>query len=91
MEGLSSSNTKAGRYQRACLELLYEHQADGALPTSIRFLFYELTDRDVIPKAYHHPDGTERPRTPGQDISDAVGVLREAALIPWDWIVDETR
>ena len=91
MEGLSKETTKAGRLQRACLVLLREHEADGALPTSIRFLFYELLDRGVIPKVYRKADGTARPRTPGQDISDAVGVLREAALIPWDWIVDETH
>ena len=91
IDGLSVSDTKKGRLQRACLGLLREHEADGALPTSIRFLFYELTDRDVIPKAYIGPDGKERRRTPGQDISDAVNVLREAALVPWAWIVDETR
>jgi hypothetical protein len=45
----------------------------------------------VIPKVYRKPDGTERKRTPGQDISDAVNVLREAGLVPWGWIVDETR
>ncbi len=44
MEGLSKPDTKAGRYQRACLELLREHEAEGAIPTSIRFLFYELLD-----------------------------------------------
>jgi hypothetical protein len=39
---LSKPHTKAGRIQRACLELIREHEADGALPTSVRFLFYEL-------------------------------------------------
>jgi hypothetical protein len=91
MKGLSKEATKAGRLQRACLELLHEHEADGALPTSIRFLFYELLDRGVIEKAYRYPDGTEKKRTPSQDISDAVNVLREAGFIPWSWIVDETR
>jgi hypothetical protein len=91
MDGLSKSNTKTGQLQRACLELLREHEQDGALPTSIRFLFYELLDRGVVPKAYRKPDGTPRPRTPSQDISEAVKRLREAGLIPWSWIVDETR
>ncbi len=90
-DGLSKEGTKAGRLQRACLALLREHEDDGALPTSIRFLFYELLDRGVIPKVYRKPDGTERKRTPGQDISDAVNVLRELGLVPWNWIVDETR
>jgi hypothetical protein len=85
MERLSKETTKAGRLQRACLALLHEHEADGALPTSIRFLFYELLDRGVIPKTY-----PGKVRTPSQDIADAVKRLREAG-IPWDWIVDETR
>jgi hypothetical protein len=91
MDGLSKETTKKGRLQRACLDLLAEHEDDGAIPTSIRFLFYELLGRGVIPKVYRHPDGTEKKRTPGQDISDAVGVLREAGRIPWTYIVDETR
>jgi len=91
MEGLSKPGTKAGRVQRACLALLREHEADGALPTSIRFLFYELTDRSVIPKVYRYADGRAKARRPDQDISVAVNVLREAGLIPWSWIVDETR
>jgi hypothetical protein len=91
MDGLSRETTKAGRLQRACLELLAEHEADDALPTSIRFLFYELIDRGVIPKAYRRPDGTERARKPSQDISDATKVLREASIVPWGWLVDESR
>src|SRR5215213_4705955 len=91
MEGLSKPNTKAGRLQRACLGLLAEHEEDGAIPTSNRFLFYELESRGIIPKDYRTPDGTKRPRTPGQDVSDAVYVLRELGIVPWDYIVDETR
>ena len=90
-DGLSKETTKKGRLQRVCLDLLREHESDGALPTSIRFLFYELLDRGVIPKVYRKRDGTERKRTPAQDISDAVNVLRETGLVPWSWIVDETR
>ena len=91
MDGLSAETTNKGRLQRACLALLREHEEDGALPTSIRFLFYELLDRGVVPKAYRHADGTPRPRKPDQYISEAVNLLREAGLIPWSWIVDETR
>jgi hypothetical protein len=32
----SAPNTKSGKLQRACLDLLAEHERDGALPTSIR-------------------------------------------------------
>jgi hypothetical protein len=90
-EALSRPNTKKGRLQRACLALLREHEADGALPTSIRFLFYELEGRGVIPKAYRKPDGTEGKRKPSQDVSEALTVLRELGSVPWDWIVDESR
>jgi hypothetical protein len=88
---LSRHNTKAGRLQRACLALLLEHQADGALPTSGRFLFYELEQRGVIPKAYLDGDGRKLARQPGQDVSRALTHLRQCGLVPWAWIVDETR
>src|SRR5215213_9197624 len=93
MTELSKPSTKAGRLQRACLALLREHEEQGAIPTSIRFLFYELLDRGVIPKFYRDENGAEKKRTPSQDISDAVTVLREldSEPIPWSWIVDETR
>ena len=91
MDGLSSPNSKRGQLQRACLDLLKEHEADGSIPTSLRFLFYELVGRGEIPKAYRNPDGTEKSRKPSQDISVAVTHLRELGLVPWEWIVDETR
>jgi hypothetical protein len=40
---LSKPESKAGRLQRVCLDLLHEHESDGAIPTSARFLFYELS------------------------------------------------
>ena len=64
MRALSAPGTKAGRLQRACLELLAEHEADGAIPTGIRFLFYELESRGVIPKDYRDANGRKRARTP---------------------------
>src|SRR5215208_3631820 len=91
VDGLSKEGTKAGHLQRHCLALLHEHEEVGAIPTSVRFLFYELYDRGVVPKVYRNPDGTARKRTPSQDISDAIMVLREAGVVPWTWIVDETR
>jgi hypothetical protein len=84
-EKLSAPNTKAGRLQRSCLELIKEHRQDGAIPTSIRFLFYELEGRGIIPKTYPGK------RQPGQDVSEAMTHLREAGLVDWDEIVDETR
>jgi hypothetical protein len=90
-ELLSKPTTKKGRLQRACLGLIGEHERDGAIPTSIRFIFYELEGRAIIPKQYLREDGTKAPRQPGQDVSEAMTHLREVGLVPWSWIVDETR
>ena len=70
---------------------MQQHQLNGALPTNGRFVFYELEQDGVIPKAYFDADGTKRARPPSQDVTDALTDLRKAGLIPWDWIVDETR
>jgi hypothetical protein len=90
-EKLSRPNTKAGRLQRACLNLYLGHLRDGALPTSARFLVYELEDRGIVPKVYRKADDTPCAHTPAQDISDALTHLREVGLIPWEHTVDETR
>jgi hypothetical protein len=88
---LSPPDTKAGRLQRACLALLRRHEHEGTIPTNGRFLFYELEQEGVVPKAYRDADGNKRPRTAAQDISDATMRLRRLGLVPWDWILDETR
>jgi hypothetical protein len=90
-EMLSAPESKKGRLQRACLELLREHEHDDALPTNGRFLFYELEQQGVIPKWYLNERGSKRARQPAQDLSDALMVLRRRGLVPWDWIIDETR
>jgi hypothetical protein len=91
LNDLSAPDTKAGKLQRACLALLQQHERDGTIPTNGRFLFYELEQQGVIPKAYRDASGNKRPRTPAQDISDATMRLRELGLVPWDWILDESR
>src|SRR5215471_15351173 len=83
---LSKPESKAGRLQRIVLELLREHEGAGAIPTSARFLFYELVQRGVLSK---EKKGTGR--RPDQDLHEALTRLRDDELIPWDWIVDETR
>ncbi len=83
---LSAPGTKAGNLQRACLELLRQHERDGALPTNGRFLFYELEQMGVVPK---HNEGMKR--TPSQDVSEATMRLRQEGLVPWEWILDESR
>ena len=91
---LSAPDSKAGKLQLACLDLLREHQRKGEIPTNGRFLFYELEQRGVIPKKYDgiNPDtGKKWARTPLQDVSVATMHLRDCGLIPWHWIEDETR
>jgi hypothetical protein len=93
MTELSKPSTKAGRLQRACLQLIREHEADGAIPTSNRFLFYELVSRGVVPKAFYDANGKEKSRGPAKNVADATWHVRRHRpdLLPMDWIVDETR
>jgi hypothetical protein len=86
-----AAHTKIGQLRKACLGKIREHDAAGAIPTNGRFLFYELEQEGKIPKAYLHPDGSKRARQPGQDVSVALMDLSDAGLVPWEWIIDETR
>jgi hypothetical protein len=96
---LSDPNSKKGKLQRACLDVLRQHEREylrtgDGLPTNGHFVFYELEQTGIVPKQY---DGlnpkTGKPwrRTPLQDVSDALMHLREVGLVPWWWIEDETR
>jgi hypothetical protein len=91
MTSLSREDTKAGRLQRACLAKHAEHKTRGELPTNATFVFYELEQDGDIPKKYVNAAGETRARTPRQDVSDALMVLRQIGAIPWDDITDETR
>jgi hypothetical protein len=77
--------SKIGELRLALLELLNEHERDDALPTSSRFLFYELIQRGILSKE------SKGARRPDQDLHVALTQLRESGEVPWDWIVDETR
>jgi hypothetical protein len=79
---------KAGLLRRAVYELLLEHEAAGELPTSNRFLFYELRQRSG--PLYGHKSRSGG-RSEDQNLSDASTWLRHEGLMPWDWIADETR
>ena len=83
---LSAPTTKSGKLQRVLLALLKGPKQLGAdaLPTSNRFLYYELGQMGVIDK----DSGLQRPDNP---IIVALTRLREIGLVPWPWIVDETR
>ena len=47
---LSAPGSKSGRLQRALLALFREHERSGGLPTSGRFLWYELVNRGIVDK-----------------------------------------
>src|SRR5215467_13985535 len=85
--GLSRPDSAAGKLQRILLRLLREHERDGALPTNGRFLFYELVGLKVVSKEKKQGRG----RRNDQDMHDALTHLRDKGIVPWDWIVDETR
>jgi hypothetical protein len=78
--------TKIGTLRDLLIKLLLEHERDGALPTSGRFLFYELVQRGHLSK-----ERKKRGRRPDQDMCDALTDIRESGLVPWTWIADETR
>jgi hypothetical protein len=75
-------DSKIGRVRIALIYLLDQHRRDGALPTSVRFLFYELVMQRIVAKEGDRPD---------KIVSAALTDLREDGLVPWDDIVDETR
>src|SRR5262249_16085529 len=77
--------SKIGALRDLLLALLQEHERDGALPTSARFLFYELVQCGQLSK---ERTGARRP---DQNLHDALTDIREDGRVPWDWIVDETR
>jgi hypothetical protein len=50
VDRLSPPNTAKGQLQRELLNRLDVHEREGTLPTSARFLFYELVQLGVVPK-----------------------------------------
>ncbi len=81
---LSAEHTAKGQLQRACLEVIDRYEAAGELPTSARFIYYDLRQAG-------YPLKDHDARRPDQDVIDAVKHLRDAELVPWNWISDETR
>lgn len=89
---LSRPSTAKGRLQRAALCVLLEHEANDALPTSTRFVFYELEQCGVLTK--ERPPlrpGAKGQRRPDQPLAEAIKHLRDVGVVPWGWITDQTR
>jgi len=80
-----SPTSKLGRIRVVLFDLLQEHDASDTIPTSARFLFYELVARGVIPK--EKVDS----RSPAHIVHTALTDLRQSGAVDWEWIVDETR
>jgi hypothetical protein len=74
------------------LGVLLDHEASGELPTSGRFVFYELEGQGHVHKSRK---GQSRRGHAGdfreQDVTDALTRLRDSGVVPWEWIEDETR
>src|SRR4051812_17659088 len=81
--GLSAATCEKGNLQRWCLALLREHERDGALPTSDRFIIYELIQLGVVLKSQMrgHPGLTGR--GVDQNVNEAIKTLRDVGAIPW--------
>lgn len=77
---------QAALLRRACHERLRAHEAERSLPTSVRFIYYELVQHN--PAALVHGG---KVRTAGQLVSEALMWLRRHEIVPWNWIVDESR
>jgi hypothetical protein len=91
--------TKCGRVRELLLERLREHEAtpDG-LPTTPRFLFYELEQAGQATKKCLDKNGEKNRAArnfgwpPGsKDITDELTAMRDEGVIPWDWIADVER
>ena len=76
--------TKLGRLRSALLELWQKHTAAYTLPTSARFLYYELVAAGAISKTAAPRTDGKKGRRSDQDPSDTLTDLREHGLIPWE-------
>ena len=82
--------TKIDRLKKALLARLAVHEQDGTIPTSSRFLYYELEGWNDGYGILVSKVKTGARRT-DQALIEALTALRESGDVPWDWIVDETR
>ena len=83
---LSAAHTKTGRLQRALIERLAVHEREGTLPIPVT----DSCSTSSSSSGWCRRPATGARRT-DQDLIDALTHLREAELVPWDVIEDETR
>jgi hypothetical protein len=82
-----ATDTKIGTLRAALLRLHSQHEAAGSLPTSGRFLFYELVADGTVDKTNTRRTG----RGADQDVNEALAQLWEEGLVPCADVADETR
>jgi hypothetical protein len=80
-----------GRLRATLHGLWKKHKSEDMLPTSGRFLYYELVAASVISKTVAARTDGKKGRRSDQNMTDALTDLREAGIIPWNDIADETR
>jgi len=83
--------TESAKLREALHKLLMEHEAAGELPTSHRFLFYELEQAGIVSKNRINPDTGVKIQRPDGPVIKALTYLRERGIVPWSWIADESR
>jgi hypothetical protein len=89
--GLSPPNTKIGMLQRLAWDHLKNKDSNDEIPTSIRFVFYELEQASHLSKRTIRLDGRPGKRKPADDLTEAITNLRNLDLVPWESLVDESR
>jgi hypothetical protein len=72
-------------------ELYQQHKESRMLPTSGRFLYYELETFGFISKESVARTDGKKGRRSDQNMIDGLTKLRERGEIPWQDVVDETR
>jgi hypothetical protein len=91
VKGVRRKPLTASELREPLLKLYQQHHASGTLPTSARFLFYELESQGFISKETAERTDGKKGRRPDQNMLDALTNLRESGEIAWEDIVDETR
>ena len=82
-ELLSKPSSHKGRMQRLVLQLLLNHEAADEIPTSGRFIFYELEGEGHVRKSKKDESRRGKIGDPRETcVSDALMWLRNKGIIP---------